>query len=129
MARKKKKRFGKTVVSFNLRMPEDLRSDLEEAAAVNDHSMNAEILWRLYDHIETAKGLARDREEQFGSGALVDKIRKIVEQILAEKALAASAPGSLQKLIDQMKERSEQQRREQRREIREKIAGTDGEPK
>jgi hypothetical protein len=60
MARKEKTRktstrFGKKVVSFNLRMPETLRRDLEEAAARNEHSMNAEIVWRLTDHLLLAK--------------------------------------------------------------------------
>jgi Arc-like DNA binding domain len=53
--RKTSTRFGSKVVSFNLRMPETLRRDLEEAAARNEHSMNAEIVWRLADHILMAK--------------------------------------------------------------------------
>jgi Arc-like DNA binding domain len=53
--RKTSTRFGSKVVSFNLRMPEELRSDLEKAAGYNNHSMNAEIVWRLIDHILMAK--------------------------------------------------------------------------
>ena len=53
--RKTSTRFGSKVVSFNLRMPETLRRDLEEAAVRNDHSMNAEIVSRLTDHIATAR--------------------------------------------------------------------------
>jgi hypothetical protein len=54
--RKTSTRFGSKVVSFNLRMPEKLRADLEREAAGNNHSMNAEIVERLIDHITTAQG-------------------------------------------------------------------------
>jgi hypothetical protein len=83
--RKASTRFGKKVVSFNLRMPEDLRSDLEEAAALNDHSMNAEILWRLHDHIATTKSMARIKADDPISMASFKTIQTMVETVLMER--------------------------------------------
>jgi hypothetical protein len=80
----RKTRSGRTVVSFNLRMPEDLRRDLEEAAAVNDRSMNAEIVSRLYDHIASAKSLARMKTDDPLSMMSYKTIKYIVETIMSE---------------------------------------------
>ena len=82
--RARKTRSGRTVVSFNLRMPEDLRRDLEEAAAVNDRSMNAEIVSRLYDHIASGKSLARMKTDDPLSMMSYKTTKTIVETVLME---------------------------------------------
>ena len=50
-------------IQFNLRIPEDLKLKIDEAAKINQRSINAETMSRLYDsfvmdnniHLEAAK--------------------------------------------------------------------------
>ena len=49
------KRLGLVIVpqpAFNLRLPDDLKEALREAAKENQRSLNAEIIWRLRQSID-----------------------------------------------------------------------------
>lgn len=81
-------------VTFNLRMPEELKKSLEKEAEINDRSLNSELVARLKSGLDKRAANRRHRAEEPGveyAEPLSDAERQVLavfKKLPAEKQLA-----------------------------------------